>query len=343
MGQQSLILVFMTTLLLSGGVVLYMQEQRSSSDTTTNQFIGEHALNVANSGINLAISRVRQEKTWRTGFTNLAVDNGNVSVSLVDIGKDSVRITASGRYSDSVRTVIAVVKLASVLPEVNAALSVFGDSVVFQNSGKSFQIDGRDYKSNGSTLTSNQPVWGLGVQLDKIDTYVTNTIVAGKVASNVMGKTSTPSVGTFASDSLSVIFNMFKNLATVTIPPGKYAGNGVLGTLAAPEIVYVPGDLQWNGNTSGAGVLVVDGHLQFSGTVQWQGIVISRASGTYIDFGSSGNPRVIGAALIGNTNALNLTTVKVNGNPSALYSSEAIATVMQNLNLNKVNILSYYE
>jgi len=343
MGHQALILVMLSTLLLSTAIVGFTGEWQTSNDTVTDQFTGEHALNVANSGVNLAISELRRDKDWRAGFSSLAVGGGDVSVTVTDIGKDSIRLVAVASYSDTSRTVVTTLRIASIMPVIEAALSIYGDSVIVNNAGKAFAIDGRDYKSNGFTLTANPPVWGIGVEHESIDSYLTTKIVSGKISSNVVGKGSNPSVGLFKSDSLDLIFEMLRDMATLTLAPGKYAGNSAIGTLDVPEIVYVNGDMQWAGDTKGAGILVVDGHLQFSGNVQWQGIVIARASGTFIDFGSNGNPRIIGAAIVGNKNGLHLPTVKINGNPSAIYSSEAISTVLENLDMLKVQVMTYYE
>ncbi|MBI5646281.1 MAG: hypothetical protein HY962_05055 [Ignavibacteriae bacterium] len=343
MGQSSLILALMTSLLLGGAVFGFISEMDRSNDTTTDQFIAEHALNVANSGVNLAVSRLRQNKLWRTGFSSLAVDRGTVTVTVVDIGVDTVRITSAGTYADSTRVVSAIARLSSLFPTVQSALAVYGDTVAISNSGKSFLIDGRDYRIDGTTLSGNPPVWGVGTEDPKIADYLKTSINTGGIAPNVQGQGGAPSVGVFSGDSIKVLRDLYKSMATRTLAPGKYSGNAVYGTLANPEIVYIPGDLNWDGNIEGAGILVVDGQLDLRGKVSWKGIVIAIAGGLTIDLGASGTPSLLGTTLVGNSNALNLTHVKINGNPSVKYSYETVATVLSNLDLLAVKVLSYYE
>ncbi|MDH7516688.1 MAG: hypothetical protein QHI48_12540 [Bacteroidota bacterium] len=343
MGQQSMILVIMTSLLLGGAVMAFMGEWDTSTNTTTRQFSEEHALNVANSGMNLAVSRLRQNKLWRAGFTNLAVGGGTVTVGITDLGVDTVRVTSTGTYNGVTRRVVAVVRLGSIFPTVQSALAVYGDSVTFTNAGKSFLFDGSDYKADGVTLSGNPPVWGLGVQQDKIVDYLKNQITLDGVAPNVLGLGSTPSVGKFTADSIKVLRDFYKGMATRVLSAGKYSGNAVIGTLAAPEICYIPGNLEWDGTITGAGILVVDGQLLLKGKVSWSGIVIAVAGGLTLDLGASGTPALLGTTLVGNDNPLRITNVKVNGNPSVKYSYEAVATVLANLDLLRVQILSYYE
>jgi len=298
---------------------------------------------VANSGVNLTLSRLRQNKLWRRGFSNLPVGSGTATVPITDIGLDSVRITATGNYSGVARRVVAVAKLASIFPTVQSAIAVYGDSVTFQNSGKSFLIDGRDYAADGVTLTGNEAVWGIGVQNPHIDDYLTKQIIKDAVPPNILGAGGPPSIGEFQADSIHLLRGLYKSMATRTLAPGKYSGNAVIGTLATPEIVYVPGNVEWDGTIEGAGILVVDGQLLLKGKVTWKGIVIAISGDMTLDIGASGTPSLIGTTMVGNSNALNLSAVKVNGNPSIKYSYEAVSTVLSNLDLLQVKILAYYE
>jgi hypothetical protein len=222
-------------------------------------------------------------------------------------------------------------------------MAIYGDTVAFTNSGKSFLIDGHDYTADGTAYGTGPSVWGIGVQNTDITGYLKPQLTSGGIAPNVIGQGSNPSLGTFSADSLKVLRDLYAGLATRVLAPGKYSGNAVYGSLSSPEILHIPGDLDWTGTMSGTGILVVDGQLAFHGNIKWTGIVIAMAGGVVLDFGASGNPVIIGTAMIGNNNSQHLTNVHVNGNPSVKYSNEAVSTVLANLDLLAVKVLAYYE
>jgi hypothetical protein len=344
MGYQSIMLAVLASILLGIGTFSLVSSWDSSTNTVATEFEREQAVNVSNSGVNLAVTKLRLDRTWRAGFTNFAVANGQCTLRVTDCGQDSVRITSQGRYQSGTHTSVVRVALASIFPKAEAALAIYGDSVSFDNSGKAFSIDGRDYRSDGTTLGTGQPLWGMGVYYPKQITQLTTTLTAGKVASNVNGKSGTPSVGQFmTTETIIALRDLAKGLATITLSSGKYTGNTVFGTLAAPEVVYVPGDIQFGGNVSGAGILVVDGNIEAKGTFTWKGIVIALSSTADISLGGSGTPNFLGTTYVGSTAASHITNVHINGNPYVRYSADVLNTVISNLSLQAVNILDYYE
>jgi hypothetical protein len=260
-----------------------------------------------------------------------------------DLGVDSVQLTSAGTFGAATQTVVVRCKLSSIFPTAESALTVFGDSVAFTNSGKSFLIDGRDYKADGVTLGTHDPVYGIAVASTKISTYLKTQITAGDVAANVQGQGTSPSVGTFAKTNLDSLMTLYKNYATITLASGKYSGNATYGTLDAPQIVHVAGDLEWTGTISGAGILIVDGSLRMAGKVNWSGIVMALNGDVTLDLGASGTPAILGSTFIGSKNTLNTTNVHVNGNPAVKYSYDVLETVLAKLSMLQVEVVSYWE
>jgi hypothetical protein len=343
MGQQSIIIAVLSSFLLTMAVGGMTGAWNLSTDTIATQFEEEQAMNVANSGINLAISNLRQSKSWRTGYTNLTVANGSVTVRITDLGTDSVRINSTGTYGTATRTAVVHAKLSSIFPTAESALTIFGDSVEFDNDGKAFIVDGRDYTSNGSSFGGHDPVYGISVTANKIADYLKKDITAGKIASNVQGKGGSPSVGTFSNTNLDSLMNLYRTYATVKLPGGKYTGNAVYGTLDNPQIVHVSGTLEWKGNVTGAGILIVDGALLMGGNVEWKGIVMALSGDATLELGASGTPNIIGSSFIGSKNVSGVTKVHLNGNPSVKYSYSVLETVLAKLNLLQVEVTSYWE
>jgi hypothetical protein len=106
---------------------------------------------------------------------------------------------------------------------------------------------------------------------------------------------------------------MWKELATICLPAGKYSGSATFGTAAAPEIVYVNGDLEWTGNITGYGILVVSGDLVAKGTVTWKEMAIAYSGDVRMQVGSSGTPNFPGTCFIGTATFKEITNVHFNG------------------------------
>jgi hypothetical protein len=342
MGQQSMIIVLLGSLMLSFSVFGFMGMWSNSTDTIADQYEREQAYNAATSAVNLSFSKLRLNKSWRTGYNGLSVANGTASLRVFDIGVDTVQIEAVGNYNGVQHRVSCVAKLRSIFPTVNSALTVFGDSVDFTNNGKSFWIDGRDHNADFS-LGSNPAVDGIGLESSKVAEDVTNQVVSNGVDNLIVGQSGPPSIGTFPPMDLQQLRDYYAALRTMVIPPGKYANNAVLGTLAKPEIVHVPGDLEWDGVITGAGILVVDGALRLKGKITWSGIVLTLSGDVIIELGGTGTPRLLGTTFIGNKAGAVSTHVHVDGNPAILYSYSVIQTVLANLNLLRVEVIKYWE
>ncbi|MFQ5694695.1 MAG: hypothetical protein ACE5HB_01765 [Terriglobia bacterium] len=83
--------------------------------------------------------------------------------------------------------------------------------------------------------------------------------------------------------------------ADVVMAPGNYSGI-TMGTFpyadpaggadAVPQITRIAGDFRCTANCTGAGVLIVDGDLQFNASMEFYGLVIVRGSITALGGGA---------------------------------------------------------
>jgi len=347
MGQQMFIIALLASFLVSIAIIQLREVWDDSSDIAMDQFQQEQVLNLSSSGVNMAISRLRQSKTWRAGYSDVQLFNGGyINVKVEDIGVDSVRITSVGSMGEASHTAIVEVMLTSAVPVAESAMAIAAEEVTFSNAGKAFSIDGNDHDVNG-VKCAGEPKLGISVSSPDVLASITGQLVKNKVTANILGIGGAPSVGvgTITNDKIIELRNMFRDIATITLPPGHDAGNHVYGSLAQPEIVYVGGSKRWTGRINGTGVLVVDGSLKMGGNVRWTGLVISVTPDVDVEFGDSGNPEINGATMIATEvpTERKLTNVKINGNPRINYSNSALTTVMTNLGMNEVRICSYYE
>ncbi len=341
MGNQSFVFVVLAAILASMTIITFSGIWNSSTLMASSELEVQQAINVSNSGVNQAITRLRRSRSWRTGFTDLSIANGRCTATLTTVGADSVRIVSTGTFGAASHTSNVLVKLASIFPTVESALTIYGDSVHFSNSGKAFLIDGRDHNSDGS-LGTHTPVNGMGVTTAHTDSSLSRQLTANGVESNVLGKGGAPSVGTYTPNSLIELRNMYRDIATMRLASGSYSGNAIFGTMTQPVILYVPGNLDWNGTITGSGILVVDGTIRMSGKIAWYGIVIAVSGSIELNLGGSGNPSIIGTCLVGNS-AGNITHINVNGTPNLLYSYTVLETVLNNLDLLSVEIVKWWE
>jgi hypothetical protein len=77
-------------------------------------------------------------------------------------------------------------------------------------------------------------------------------------------------------------------------------GNTVYGTLEAPMITYVAGDLAFGGGISGAGIVMVEGSIAWNGTPDFKGLIISLGGSYTIDGGGTGGNHA-GSVVVLNT------------------------------------------
>jgi hypothetical protein len=115
------------------------------------------------------------------------------------------------------------------------------------------------------------------------------------------------------------------------------------GTLAAPQIIYVNGDLTLSGNFTGYGILVVTGTFTAKGSNTWNGLIFVVGAGQFIDKGTSTfNGAVVVANTAGTGTALGVPNVDVSGGGigGVNYSSGCI---MQASQLTTYHVISMRE
>jgi hypothetical protein len=245
-------------------------------------------------------------------------------------GIPKIIVTSAGRRGLGTK-IVTVEAVKWPLPPVPGSVYTEG-SLNF--GGNSFYVDGHDHAATApyDTVTGSTPLPGIATPNDP------NAIASqlnGQQADNVQGSGSDPSVQ-------SAVVNL--DLAAMAAAWIQAADISLTGTQTNPntsgwgsmatnpvtlKVVHVAGDLHLSGNSSGAGVLVVDGNFELSGTFNWNGIVL--VLGDVVVTGGGSAKNIVGALLV--QGSVSGTSV-MNGNVKLLYSSEMIG---------KLNSLSRYE
>ncbi len=228
-----------------------------------------------------------------------------------------------------------------------AALTLDGPGDLLSTGNSSqFGVNGNDSNTVcGGSIGANVPSVGVPSDTDK-------TSVITQIATAVNGNTSkednyqsgsntTPDVQNVSTallasmqtkTSLQDLMSTIKADVTQPVINGPATDGSFTspGTLAAPQIIYVNGDLTLSGNFTGYGILVVTGTFTAKGSNTWNGLIFVVGSGQVVDKGTS---VFNGAMLVANTTGSTLGAPNVDvsggGHGGVNYSSGCIAQATQ--------------
>jgi hypothetical protein len=241
-----------------------------------------------------------------------------------------------------------------------AALTLDGAGDTFSTGPSSqFGVNGNDNNSVcGGAVGPNVPAVGVPSDADKTATItqISNAVNGNtnKMNNYQSGSNTTPDVQNVYSglpstlqtkSTLQDLMSTVKGDVTQPVINGPATDGSFTspGTLAAPQIIYVNGDLTLSGNFTGYGILVVTGTFTAKGSNIWNGLIFVVGSGNFIDKGTSTfNGAVVVANTSGTGTALGVPNVDVSGggNGGVNYSSGCI---MQASQLTTYHVISMRE
>ncbi len=265
---------------------------------------------------------------------------------------DSVGVNAEGARKLLSALVHRFTPLPSTLP---AAVTLTGPTSIISASGNDFNVYGGtgvggdgygidglpDATCTGQYAVTTEAIGALQQVGDNNEAACTAAacMAANPVAyDNFVGTDGgVPSVGTSQTEFTGVEAEALRDqlVNAPSVPDLSFSGytiagpiDGPWGTQANPIIVHFDDAATINGSIHGYGVLIVDGDLDISGTLIWDGIIIIGACstctcptcpGTLVGTGSA---TVHGAVVVGN--AINA-TANFTGSADIFYSCEGIA------------------
>jgi Tfp pilus assembly protein PilX len=244
-----------------------------------------------------------------------------------------------------------------------AALTLDGPGDTFATGPSSqFGVNGNDNNSVcGGSVGPNVPAVGVPDDADKTSTITQiDAAVNGNLSKEdnyQSGSNTTPDVQNVYSglpSTMQTKASLTDLMSTIKADITQPVVNGTPtaatdssftspGTLAAPQIIYVNGDLTLSGNFTGYGILVVTGTFTAKGNNTWNGLIFVVGSGQFIDKGTSTfNGAVVVANTSGTGTALGVPNVDVSGGGigGVNYSSGCI---MQASQLTTYHVISMRE
>ncbi len=352
-----------TTLVVAGGTLLVSIAQERTA--TEQAIVAAQARDASTSGAEDALARLATDPatvgSWQVDLggpladvtvvdwgDNDSDDDGDGAadeadeqtyLSVVSIGRANELLDGAGfaldRRARRASSTTEVILQRTVLDiSANQAVYVDDANASFKFSGSAFLINGNDTNLDGSA--------GPSAALPGIGTVGNPAGIKSQLKSNqkdkVIGLGGNPSVATVTDIDLTATMDALKQLATVEFNGPDDSFSGELGDLEGevPVVTWAKGNLKLNGNTSGCGVLIVDGDIDFNGTFDYAGLVY--VSGAVRFNGGGGGKNVRGALFT--LGAVTGNDITINGSVALAYSSEAIALVNTQLS-SGVQIVSW--
>ena len=346
MSGRAIIIIVMGTIIVSSIIILNIE--RSSTRITDNfnkYFLRQSSQNIAQTGVNMGLRQLANNKMWRAGFSSVNLFGGNVKVRAFDTtftGKPVVAIRATGTIEGDTSTSTAYVNITTTSFKAKAALSTNGTT---RTTG-GIIVDGRDHTTAG-ILTGNPGVMGVWTT----STYAQGggSTVGGTSQSGVdhaptsPGDTSVIRTGQVYPGGYPNTPDSILGGTANGFPPGTlktFAKSGAQGShyvtnpATLPSILHGVTYVELASGGTWSPVLAGDGIIVIHNTSL--NAVLKNPSGTFTgliiadDINKINGSLIIGAAI--ELTASPTAQVIGNGNGSILYSAQAVQ--------NSINLLS---
>jgi hypothetical protein len=340
MGKMAIILTLGMSMLIGLMVFRLNSNATEGLSTTVNMFESTQARLIANSGVEIYLEKMRRDKTLTGTFLNNEFADGTYDIYIS--GPDDALVIRSVSYYMNVSHETIVKARRDPVPFPMAPASIYVSTAAVQNAKLSgnFTVSGFNHDKDGNLVNNSGPTIVPGIVVDNIaDSVAIRDNLGKNTNNNITGLGGVPSIAVkdynidWAGVSNDIAFSADQTLGT-----GTYNG-GSFGTYAVPQITLINGDATFNGNASGAGILVVNGDLTIRGTFDFRGIIIAYKEAS-IKTELNGTGRVIGSLIIsGNSVDMSIS----NGTFNALYSKETLDNAKLNLKSSRFKILSWWE
>jgi hypothetical protein len=333
----ALVLILVPLLIVVGS---YLQTMSGRNSRLQLEIKEERAMMVAESGIDVALFEARKGTLVaghqaKFSFAGAMPGGGDYSANCTYLGDDDIdndndglidepdedvyRVVSTGRVGGSLRRVAAYLGFSSFLAGPQSAITVTNQTPTDIRISGTPVIDGRNYSLAGNLVGSGN-TFGIAIAAPATTTKLSALLTPAEGA-RVLGKTAAPSLGqttTYTTTTVASTVAQARNAAQIVVTNGVAAAMSWGNATTGPQyIVYREGNLKVTGNTTGAGILVVNGDLTISGTLTWYGVVL--VTGNF-DCGS-GTARIYGATVLGQGGI----RVDVRGTCDLRYSQAAVA------------------
>ena len=345
MGKGTLIIVLGMSVIIAFIILKLNANSNENVSTTVNMFEQTQARLIANSGVEIFLEKLKQDRSlMNQSFQGNVLGSGTYDI--VISGPDSlVKVVSTATFMGVQHTSIveAAADKVPFIPGPGALyLSATTIASLKKNAiGGSIEINGNNHDINGN-LIAGTPVPGIAVDGEAQRLAVIDMINKNKINS-ILGKGGTPSVEVITTETNWVDYAQLlaDNPDIIIDTQTKVKSSNTWGTVSQPKVTFVNGDITLSNSqaASGCGILVVNGNLTVNGGFDYKGLVIAFKN-TTLDIKLTGNVQILGC-LVGAGNQINVDVSS--GNFRSLYSTVALDLIKSLLVTKRFTILSWWE
>ncbi len=345
MGKGLVIIVLGMSVIIGFYILKLNANSKENLSTTVNMFEQTQARLIANSGVEIFLEKLKQDRSMmNSSFSDNELFGGTYDINIS--GPDSlVKVTSIATFmGEQHKTVVEAAADRVPLHPAPGAMYLSAGTIagLKKNAiGGSMEINGNDHDIDGN-LTGGGSVPGIAVDGGPQQTSVLD-MIAKNAIDQVLGSGGTPSVGVVANTiNWSEYAQMLADNPDIVIDSqDKIKTTNVWGTVAQPKVTFINGDIHINNSqaSSGCGILVVNGSLEINGGFDYKGMVIAFKDAA-IDIKLNGNGSIIGSLIVAGTQ-INVSVAS--GNFETLYSSEALNLINSLLVTKRFTILTWWE
>jgi len=338
MGRMAIIIVI--GLSLTVGIVGYSLNQSKTGTIENVAGFDKYTTsrNIAHTAVNMALRALdRNDSIFiATRSFEAEIMGGKASVKMTYPffpSIDTVDLTAWSMFMDTTRLMrLRLHRRPVPFPVVNEAVGLRVKNVNFAMSGTP-KIDGHDHTMLGALLppsANDKPGVGFLTPADTAQAAPYASKIDG--TSDAVADTGIANPAEYADEYMAA--------ADMKFGTGTYGSDMIWGSPIAPWIVFCDGDVKFNGNIDGWGILLVRGTLTLAGTFKFRGLVIAYDNAVIDVQFSTGTPDVIGGLIMAGPMAGKF---EMKGNSSVVYSSEALKMAMYINKLQVYRVMRWYE
>lgn len=316
-------------------IILIRNKSNRITDFSIEYFNLLQAQNIANSGLQITLNKLRLNKNLRGEFNDNQLFGGKYSVKIT--GNDTILIKVNSQYMDKIVSASVTTIWDNItIPPIKSGISISSSNINLKLNGN-ISISGNDKNPDGTPGLA-PAVSGISVETPQDSIRVLSEI-PNNVKPNITGAGTIPSIGVNPNpQNINELLGQYIQSADIILQSGTYSSGTILGTPENPKITYIVGNANFAGNASGAGILIIYGDMSCSGNFQYQGIVIVYGN-TEISASASGTSAIYGSMFVIGPSV----NVTATGSATINYSSKTIQNISQKLKTSKFFVSNWID
>lgn len=332
-----LIYICLITIVLLGIIQINLNDRHTSLIARSATYSYESQMrNMAHSGVELTLNRLRTNPTWRNGYEPYPVplDYGTAYVEIQDnstnpaLAEDELRLISKVTLQDNIVEVAYLVEMVTgKVPQIPGALALTDPKFLTDLSG-SYAVNGFDEAIENSE-TDSIGIPGITVMDQESKEEILNSSTEQELDQITGNTVENPSIEvdpTMDYGSLSQLIDQIEpNSIKLT---EDISGNDYIGTQDNPGIFFVEDQIAVRGTVEGYGIMVVKesgsvdlSELEINGNFNFHGLVLFRNS---LRFVGKGDAFIHGTAVIGSPDVETQIDIDLTGNLTIRYNSVAL-------------------